>query len=108
MNVHLALPPRTFFCEEPGEGYLVIIYFINSVIYFNSVIISDFFSCEDTREGYQYLVMCGFLENNKCLRVGTPAIVALFLLQTYPSSPSEKGNVMWPSQQIVWGPLIWT
>ena len=50
--------------------------------------------------------MCGFLENNIFLRYGTPAIVTLFLLQTDPPGPpSEKGKVMWPSQEKVWGPL---
>jgi len=34
------------------------------------------------------------------------AIVTLFLLQTDPGPPSEKGKVMWPSQDKVWGPLV--
>jgi len=39
-----------FFCEEPREGYLVIIYFTNSVIYFLT------FFCEDPREGYLVII----------------------------------------------------
>jgi len=38
---------KLFFCEEPREGYLVIIYFRNSVIYFLT-----FFFCEDPGKGY--------------------------------------------------------
>ena len=80
---------------------MVIIYFINSVI----IYFLTFFSCEEPGKGY--LVMCGFLENNIFfLRLGTPAIVTLFLLQTDPGPPSEKGKVMWPSQEKVWGPLL--
>lgn len=39
-----------FFCEEPTECYLVIIYFINSVIYFLA------FFCEEPREGYLVII----------------------------------------------------
>jgi len=35
--------------------------------------------------------LCGFLENNTCLHVGTPAIVSLFLLQTDPA-PIREGT----------------
>jgi len=34
--------------------------------------------------------MCGFLENDQCLHLGTPAIVKLFLLQTDPHQRREK------------------
>jgi len=37
----------TLFCEEPRERHLVIIYFINSVIYFLT-----FFICEDPGKGF--------------------------------------------------------
>lgn len=48
-----------------------------------------------------------FLENNKWLHLGTPANVTLFLLETDPGPPSEKGKVMWPSLEKVWGPLLY-
>jgi len=35
--------------------------------------------------------MCGFLGNNKCLHLGTPAIVTLFLLQSDPA-PIREGK----------------
>lgn len=39
---------------------------------------------------------------------GTPANVTLFLLETDPGPPSEKGKVMWPSLEKVWGPLLYS
>jgi len=75
---------KLFFCEEPREGYLVIIYVINSVIYFLT-----FFSVK-IPERVINIWLCGFLENNKCLHLGTPAIVKLFLLQTDPHQRREK------------------
>uniref|UniRef100_A0A3B4X6T2 Immunoglobulin V-set domain-containing protein n=1 Tax=Seriola lalandi dorsalis TaxID=1841481 RepID=A0A3B4X6T2_SERLL len=43
--------------------------------------------------------MCGFLENNKFLRLGTPAIVTLFLLQTEPGT--TDGN------DVNQTPILW-
>jgi len=36
--------------------------------------------------------MCGFLEKNVCLHLGTPAIVTLFLLQTDTLAPIREGK----------------
>ena len=43
--------------------------------------------------------MCGFLENNKCLRLGTPAIVTLFLLQTNPGPHQRREKLCGPHRK---------
>ena len=114
----------TFSCEKPREGYLVIIYFINSVIYFLAffsvknperviwllfislivlLFISMTFFLWRTRKGlFGYVWLSGkqyiFTFNHPCDRH--------IFLQTDPGPPSEKGKVMWPSQEKVWGPLL--
>jgi len=52
-----------------------------------------------------HIWLCGFLENNKCLHLGTPAVVTFCCYKLNPP-PSEKGKVMRPSQEKVWGLLV--
>ena len=50
--------------------------------------------------------MCGFLENNKCLRLGTPAIVTLFLLQTDPGPHQRREKLCGPHRKKFGDPCI--
>jgi len=43
--------------------------------------------------------MCGFMENNKCLHLGTPAIITLVLLQTDPGPHQRREKLCGPHRK---------
>jgi len=53
--------------------------------------------------------MCGFLENNKCLHLGTPVIVTFSLLQTDPGPHQRREKLCGPHRKKFGDPCFrWT